>query len=242
MADHDLFVGYNDDTQQFEPKRLEARFYDRGTLRVKFDDSEQYWREFVNKWWHHDGLSFRPVELSAEQQARLDEVNTNAVAVQYLSEVAEYVQYGAVSAETTEPYLATIAADVAVAEARVEKRRDELRQRLAERRYEEEVGGTSLADGTPVETSRAAQGQLTTVHQTLKEGFQTEVNWKGPTGWALVTLTEIAPIAQAASDHVQECFSAEKAVDDLITAATEVDLEEFDVATNFETELAALRI
>lgn len=242
MADHDLFVGYNDDTLQFEPKRLEARFYDRGTLRVKYDDSEQYWRDFVNKWWHHDGLSFRQVELTTEQQGRLDEVNINNVASQYLSEVAEYVKYGAVSADTTEPYLATIAADAAVVEARVEKRRDELRQRLAERRYEEEVGGTALADGTPILTDRPSQAQLASTYTTLKDGLKTSIDWKGANGWAVVTVTEITPIAQASADHVQECFTAEKAVDDLITAALEADLEEFDVPGTFETELAALRV
>ena len=240
MADHDIFVKHNDETNAFEPKRLEARFYDRGTLRVKFDDSEQYWREFVNKWWHHDGLTFRVVELSADQQARLDAVNANNVDVRFLSEVADYVQHGAVSTETTEPYLATLVGNPDVEEARLEKRRVELRQRLAEHRYAQEIAGTALADGTPVETTRQAQAQLTTVHQTLKEGFKSQVDYKSADGWVTVTLSEIAPVVQAAADHVQTAFSAERAVSDLIDAAAEADLEAFDVVATYDAELAAL--
>lgn len=238
MPDHDLFVCYDNETQTFEPKRLKVVFFDRGQKRVKFDDSEQYWREFVNRWWHHDNLSFTPLELTPEQQARLDDINAQSIDMRYLSEVAEYIQHGVVSEETAEPYLATMADDPTVVDARIEVRRQELRQRLAEYRFEVETNGTELADGTPVVTTREAQAQLTTVHQTLKEGFQTEVNWKGPNGWVVVTLAEMAPIAQAVSDHVQKSFSTEKAVDDLIDIATEAELKEFDVVAEYDQAFA----
>jgi hypothetical protein len=236
MSQHDLFLKFNAETEQFEPKRLQATFFDRDEKRVKFDDTEQYWRDFVNKWWHHDRLSFKPLVLTEAQQARLDEVNGQEdLTEEHLSQVSDYVQYGVVEAESTVPYLEALKDAPEVSEARMARIKTAKREALAAVRFAHETGGVETPTGVKVITTRESQSQLGNAYNTLKEGLRSSVDWKSPSGWVAVTLEEIAPIAQFASAHVQVSFSAERLVDEnLISAAeTEEELQELDLAEAF---------
>jgi hypothetical protein len=228
-------IYFNEKTGLYEPFRLRVTFYDRETQRVKYDHNEQYWREFVNRWWHHTGLKFEANSLSPAQQARLDEVNAQLIPAQWLGEVADYVEFGSVEVESTCPYLADLVNTTAVQEARLERVRQVKRQELAGYRYKIETSGVTTEQGVHVLTDRESQGQLNAAYTTLDKGFVTAVDWKSATGWVQVTLTELTPLAQACSKHVQECFTAERRVDEALTAMLdEAALTEFDVRVEFD--------
>lgn len=240
MSDNDLFVKYNDASSEYAVKNLKAVFYDRGQQRIKFDDTEQYWRTFVERWWHHTDLSFEHVAVTPEQQARLDEVNQQTIEPRHLSEVADYVLFGAVNVETSEPYFATLVNNPEVIDANFAKVLAEKSQVLASHRYQVEVGGATTPNGMTVLTDRESQAQLTSAYQTLKDGLRTSADWKAPTGWVAVTFEDIAPIAQFSATHVQLAFSAERKVSEAMSVLTIEELNDFAVEEEFALELAAL--
>ena len=99
------------------------------------------------------------------------------------------------------------------------------KEELAAHRYDVEVGDISI-DGLTIKTDRTSQSSLTNAYMSMKEGFFTDTDWKGADGWALVTLEQITPIAQAVGLHVRLAFKAERMVNELIDAIT--DHEEMD--------------
>lgn len=243
MSDHDLFLKYDGDNEEYKAKRLKVTFYDRDTPRTKYDDNERYWREFVEKWWHHDGLHFESLSLDDDQQARLDTINDENIDPRWLSQLSAYVETGYVSEETNCPYLSDIVDDTEVVENRFKVERDRKKADLERYRYQVETSGTELDDGTPILTSREAQAQLTSAYMTLYMEFTDTVDWKSPDGWVQVDRTTLEPIAQTSGRYVQRCFSAERqvAVDDLDAMTDDIDaLREFDIKQAFDDALAAL--
>lgn len=104
---------------------------------------------------------------------------------------------------------------------------DQIRQNMAEAvagiRWQKETGGITLANGVTVKTDRESQGTIFNGYSSLKNGLVASSMWKFAGEWAEVTLPDVEPIAQAVSRHVQACFSAEKAVSDLIDNAEDTD-------------------
>lgn len=96
------------------------------------------------------------------------------------------------------------------------------RKALAAKRYEVETGGITV-NGTPVKTDRETQSILTAARTRALEDGNFSVDWKVSNG-VFVTLdaATIIAIANAVADHVQACFSNEKALDVLIAAAADV--------------------
>jgi len=94
---------------------------------------------------------------------------------------------------------------------------------LAEIRWQHETGGITLTNGISVKTDRESQSAIFNGYNTLKNGLLSSSPWKFKGQWVDVTLEDIEPIAQAVSRHVKACFSAEKAVSDLIDKATDTD-------------------
>lgn len=242
MSNHDIFLKYNEETEQFETKRLKATFYDRDEKRIKYDDSEKYWREFVLRWWHHHSLQFEPLVPTDEQVERLENVNQAQIPAEYLHEVSEYVEHGLIEPETSTPYLVDLADQPNVVEARIEHYRNRLRDELAAVRFNHEVGGVTAPNGVMIHTTREAQSQLSAAYATLKEGLRQKVDWKSPNGWIEVTLEHLQPIAAFASAHVQICFSAECNVDqyEISTAPDVESLMEIDIKEAFFDTYATL--
>lgn len=58
----------------------------------KYVEDREWWEDFVQKWWHHQDLSFVLVEPTDAQKARLEEVKD--VSELYTSDVALYVESG----------------------------------------------------------------------------------------------------------------------------------------------------
>jgi hypothetical protein len=60
------------------------------------------------------------------------------------------------------------------------------------------------------------------------------IDWKAADGWAQLDATAITAIATAVSDHVQACFSREKALTLLIEATTTIEeLEAIDLESGW---------
>lgn len=109
-----------------------------------------------------------------------------------------------------------------------------LMARLADHRWRKETGGVQLQGGQTIKTTREAQAQISSTYSALQSGLVQAADWKAEGGWVAVTLAEFEPIAQAVATHVQRCFTAEKAVAEmLVTAATVDELAQISVAQEF---------
>ena len=88
----------------------------------------------------------------------------------------------------------------------IEQIRELKKAMVANIRFQKETGGIVIA-GKTVKTDRESQAQLNAAYTALKNGFVANVNWK--TDFVALTLEDIEPIAQAVSQHVQNCFTKE---------------------------------
>ena len=94
---------------------------------------------------------------------------------------------------------------------------------LADWRYQKEVAGIFVG-GAKIKTDRESQATINSAFTSLSQGFITSVDWKAAGGvWIQLTLTQLAPIAQAVAAHVQTCFTAEKNIAAEIEALTTIE-------------------
>lgn len=94
---------------------------------------------------------------------------------------------------------------------------------IADWRYRQEVSGIDV-NGMLVLTDRETQAQLTGAYVSLTQGLVQNVNWKvNSTTWITLTLLEIAAMAEAVSNHVQRCFTAEYMLTQQVQAATTIE-------------------
>jgi hypothetical protein len=93
---------------------------------------------------------------------------------------------------------------------------------LAAWRYAMEVRGVNLG-GVTVRTDRESQATLANALLSMREGFVAEVDWKAANGWAKVSAPQMAAIARAVSQHVQQSFACERMLVEQVEAATTVE-------------------
>lgn len=103
--------------------------------------------------------------------------------------------------------------------------------KLAELRYNFEISGVTLPDGTVIKTDRESQAQLASAFTSLKNGLISDTPWKvAPGVFVPVTLDMITPIAEAVAQHVKGAFSKEQAkCAEVMAAATAEALYAYDV-------------
>lgn len=117
----------------------------------------------------------------------------------------------------------------------LEEVKKELKPEIAILRYEKEIEGTTLEDGTKVLTDRDTQAAANNVYTALANGIITTANWKGPEGWTTVTTETFLPIITAISTHVKKCFDAEFATLEALRALTTMDeMKAFDYHQSFD--------
>lgn len=110
----------------------------------------------------------------------------------------------------------------------------DLRAELASHRFDFETGGLRLPNGLQIRTDRESQAQLGNAYTILKGGLIPDTDWKALNGWQVVTLAEIEPIAKAVAAHVRGCFRGERAVEQMIDAATTLeDIRAIDITEQF---------
>ncbi len=94
---------------------------------------------------------------------------------------------------------------------------------LANRRYAAEVAGV-VVSGSLIRTDRESQATLTSAYVTLQAGFKETIDWKTSSGdWIALTLQEVTYIASIVTDHVQSCFTTERALSDQVLLATTIE-------------------
>lgn len=104
---------------------------------------------------------------------------------------------------------------------------------VAQRRYEKETGGVSVA-GVVVRTDRESQAMLTGAKSFSDVNPDALIDWKTADGWAKIDRATLTSIAQAVGAHVQACFSNERVHHEAIDAlSTSADMEAYDISTGW---------
>lgn len=104
----------------------------------------------------------------------------------------------------------------------------------ASERWRVETGGITLENGAFVNTAEKDQNRISNAYSSLKNGLLDQIDFKGANGWAVMTLVELEPIAQAVSKHVSTyCFGAERDVSTQLAAMDYETLQTADVQQLF---------
>lgn len=111
--------------------------------------------------------------------------------------------------------------------------------RLAQIRWTHETIGIVLEDGRHVDTSRDSQAQIANAAAGVRAGLITApLPWKTLQGWTELPPEAVLNMAAQVNAHVQACFAAERAVDQMIQQAT--PLGNLDLEGEFSAALAAV--
>ena len=94
--------------------------------------------------------------------------------------------------------------------------------RLAQRRWEVEVGGTEVG-GYAIATDDRSKLMLTGAFMAQAANPEFSTNWKTGSGWVTIDAATIRSLYASVSAHVDRCFRREKEIGDSITAAQTVD-------------------
>jgi hypothetical protein len=98
----------------------------------------------------------------------------------------------------------------------LENEKANLKKEIAARRYNREVSGIILPNGTKIQTDRESQAQLNGAYTGLKNGFINKTWWKNENGWNELSLEDIEPVAKIVAEYVSGCFLYEKLHIDMI--------------------------
>lgn len=105
------------DGNEFKPYALKAAYFNEqdGVERVKYDNTQDYWNEFVAKWPHLKDLTWSNVTLTAEQQQRLDLLNQQPNCCGGSdSQASLFVVDGIIYTDDHPPYLAELVGEYGV--------------------------------------------------------------------------------------------------------------------------------
>lgn len=92
---------------------------------------------------------------------------------------------------------------------------------IAASRFSLETGGVTLINGAQINTERDSQAMVSGALLSVTRKSDTLIDWKGGDGiWTKIDKATIELIADAVSDHVQACFSAERAKCEELSALT----------------------
>lgn len=238
---------YLDNVGTFLPFEKKISFIHRNNYEVKYVNADRlpHWNDFCQRWVTQGIPVVKDLSLTPEQQGRLDELQGTGVNA---ADAALYVEFGAIPGrgddadETLHPFFAakegSAEATDGTAAMELEFAKRVSLAKLPAIRYARETGGVTLDDGTFAFTTREAQAQISSVLITLQQSGHPSVVWKATTGWTEVTEAEFLPFASAVSNFVQNCFLAEKQVEDEILQATQI--ADWNVEQMFEQKLASL--
>lgn len=94
---------------------------------------------------------------------------------------------------------------------------------IAEWRWQREVGGVNVG-GTKIRTDRESQAQITSTLTSLEQGLLSSVDFKAQDGtWITLTLDEVKAVARAVAQHVQQSFTIERQLVEMVDAAETIE-------------------
>lgn len=112
----------------------------------------------------------------------------------------------------------------------LEKAREVLLGRVTAKRWEVEVGGMKLPNGTELHTRVDDQNRITSVIANARLAGVREVDFKAKSGWVTLTLQELEQIAAAIALHVQGCFTSERRHQEyIVQIPTLEELENYNI-------------
>lgn len=113
---------------------------------------------------------------------------------------------------------------------------DILRIRLADlaaKRYQVETAGIELG-GSVIRTDEASQSKINGAYALVQREPATLIDWKGANGWTQLNAVQMTAIATAAGQHVQACYSTERAHAEALAALAAAEDAEDLIAYDIE--------
>lgn len=115
------------------------------------------------------------------------------------------------------------------------EQRDVLKTAATAQRWLHESGGITVG-GVSVATALDDQNRIASILSFIALNPAAEsVNFKSAAGWVTLPVSMIQQIARAIGEHVQACFSAERAHHVAIDALDDEQLGNYDVAVGWPT-------
>lgn len=96
-------------------------------------------------------------------------------------------------------------------------------EEFAQARWEQETGGLTLPNGAIIKTDRESQALLTGAAFAATMDPETPIEWKGATGWVVLTPQQVLQIAGLVRQHVQAAFSKERALSEQVRVCSTVE-------------------
>lgn len=94
---------------------------------------------------------------------------------------------------------------------------------IADWRWNREVGGVNFGDAK-IRTDRESQAQITSTLTSLEQGLLTSVDFKAQDGtWITLTLDGVQAVARAVAQHVQQSFTIERQLVEMVDAAMTIE-------------------
>lgn len=91
------------------------------------------------------------------------------------------------------------------------------------KRWAQETGGIITPDGIRVLTGIEDQNRIATAIQGMRDSGITEVDFKSASGWVTLTLDQLVGVAALIAEHVQACFTRERALYEAIDACVSLE-------------------
>lgn len=111
----------------------------------------------------------------------------------------------------------------------IESETDDLYAYAADRRWQIETGGITVA-GATIATDRDAQGMIAAAYQMAMAEPEETVLFKAASGWIEIDAAQMIAIGLAVGRHVRACFRKERAIGEGIAAGRTTDAAGIDAA------------
>lgn len=90
-------------------------------------------------------------------------------------------------------------------------------------RWAQETGGITTPDGVRILTGIEDQNRIATAIQGMRDSGITEVDFKAASGWVRLSLDQLVGVAALIAEHVQACFTRERALYEAIDACVSLE-------------------
>lgn len=184
------------------------------------------WSTIFFSKWLSDNLNFENLILNEAQVPIIIDANTKILRVTALDVPEGNSKIQQLAGPFWTINSTNITGRYELADKDIDTVKAELKGIIAAKRYEKEIGGVNLGDGTVIRTDPESQAKLTGAWARVQQKTNVEIDWKGANGWVKLKKADVEGLADLIGTHVQSCFSMEKQKHELIDAAT--TLQELD--------------
>lgn len=233
-------IQYNEKTQDWEFHTLEAMYTDGSSgepiVRTEFVTNRRYLEERVRQWPHLSNLVIRELEPTLEQASRLNDINSAKVEQQQEAYVTQYVQYGFIDApldnegvpvDTGHSYLNTLISRPANAQRKLDHNRLKMRDKVAQRRWEQEVKGL-VVNGLYFGTTDREKALMASKVVSAMNLPGASHKYKTAQGWITVSSETMIQLGLGMVNYVQLCFDREGELVEAINTATDLSTIDID--------------